>query len=557
MKKIKYIIPLVILFIAIGFAAISYTLNLDGNAGLAGDLDNFNVYYSNTYVNGVEDYSVITSPTELDFTTTLKEPGTTYSITYDVTNGSKHFDAQLTMTCTSGDTYMSIVNELDTSTNLEALGTRSGTITLKKLKSIASNEITAKTVSCTLTATPVERTTLGEGTAIDKQYAVLKATYKEDTTMFRAPEYKEKIKTITFQDTINVPADAIESWDIGVAQNGNVMAYLVTNPTDSTMYDLYIQANGKIYANRDMRRWFDGFTYVDVINGLELLDTSSAINMSYMFNRTGYYSTSFSLGIVPFDTSNVTNMSYMFEQAGHDSTEYLIDVSSFDTSNVTNMIHMFGYNGYSNYNFELDVSNFNTSKVTNMSYMFVGLGWNTTNLYLDLNNFDTSEVNNMLGMFEAAGHNSNKLKIDISSFDTENVQDLSFMFSFTGYQCPNFELKLGNISTSNATTLSYMFNATGSNDPDFNLNIKEINIIHATHVDGMFLGTGQISPSINITINVKSTILMNYEKMFVNAALKSGSQITVNYTSETEALVDAMIATKSEGANVVKGTLVN
>ena len=136
MKKIKYIIPLVILFIAIGFAAISYTLNLDGNAGLAGDLDNFNVYYSNTYVNGVEDYSVITSPTELDFTTTLKEPGTTYSITYDVTNGSKHFDAQLTMACTSGDTYMSVVNNFDTSTNLEALGTRSGTITLKKLKSI-------------------------------------------------------------------------------------------------------------------------------------------------------------------------------------------------------------------------------------------------------------------------------------------------------------------------------------------------------------------------------------------------------------------------------------
>jgi hypothetical protein len=87
MKKIKYIIPLVILFIAIGFAAISYTLKLDGNAGLAGDLDNFNVYYSNTYVNGVEDYSVITSPTELDFTTTLKEPGTTYSITYELDGG--------------------------------------------------------------------------------------------------------------------------------------------------------------------------------------------------------------------------------------------------------------------------------------------------------------------------------------------------------------------------------------------------------------------------------------------------------------------------------------
>ena len=469
MKKIKYIIPLVILFIAIGFAAISYTLNLDGNASLAGDLDNFNVYYSNTYVNGVEDYSVITSPTELDFTTTLKEPGTTYSITYDVTNGSKHFDAQLTMTCTSGDTYMSVVNNFDTSTNLEALGTRSGTITIKKLKSIASETNTKKTISCTLTATPVERTTLGEGTAIDKQYAVLKTTSDSDTTMFRAPEYKEKIKTITFQDTINIPEEAIESWDIGVAQNGNVMAYLVTNPTDSTMYDLYIQANGKIYANRDMSYWFRNLKYVEAINGLNLLDTSTTTNMWGMFSYTGAESEEFILDLTDFNTSKVTNMHGMFYGTGYNSKTFVLDLSGFDTSNVTDMSSMFGESGKNSETYVLDLSSFDTSKVTLMNSMF----------YYS---------------FAAAAN----ITLDTSHFDTSNVTNMDAMFSHACVSCAN-------LNTS--------------------ITIRNKNVIY----NGLFLAA-----------------IGNYT-----------SNLTVNYTSETEDIIDSIIATKSETSRVVKGTLVN
>ena len=48
----------------------------------------------------------------------------------------------------------------------------------------------------------------------------------------------------------------------------------------------------------------------------------------------------------------------------------------------------------------------------------------------------------------------------------------------------------------------------------------------------------------------------SYSDVFKNVATKSGTIFTVNYTSSTESLVDKMIATKSSGANVVKGTLV-
>ena len=62
---------------------------------------------------------------------------------------------------------------------------------------------------------------------------------------------------------------------------------------------------------------------------------------------------------------------------------------------------------------------------------------------------------------------------------------------------------------------------------------------------------------LNTSITIRNPKLESYNGVFLGSATEEGSQITVNYTSETEALVDAMIATKSEGSNVVKGTLVN
>jgi hypothetical protein len=57
-------------------------------------------------------------------------------------------------------------------------------------------------------------------------------------------------------------------------------------------------------------------------------------------------------------------------------------------------------------------------------------------------------------------------------------------------------------------------------------------------------------------IIIKNPNISNYSSMFEGVAIQPGSQITVNYTSETEALVDKMIATKSSNSNVVKGKLV-
>ena len=73
----------------------------------------------------------------------------------------------------------------------------------------------------------------------------------------------------------------------------------------------------------------------------------------------------------------------------------------------------------------------------------------------------------------------------------------------------------------------------------------------------MFYNTGGSSANFITSIAIRNPEVTSYDGIFLNAAMKSGSKITVNYTSETSDLVDKMIATKTEGANVVKGEQVS
>lgn len=386
-----------------------------------------------------------------------------------------------------------------------------------------------------------------------KDLAVLKSTTQSDTTAFRSSTYKEKIKNITFEDKINIPNNATASWDIGVSQNGNVMAYVIPNQTDSTYYDLYIQSNTQLYANKDMSYWFDNLQSLDCINNLDLLNTSMTTNMYRMFSDTGSNSTIFTLNVSDFDTSKVTDMSAMFYRAGYTSLAFTLDVSNFDTSNVKNINSMFAFAGVNSPIFTLDVSNFNTSKVTDMYNLFNKIGYSNQNFTLDISNFDTSNVTSMVSMFADAGYKSTVFALDVSNFDTSNVTDMTSMFNGAGYSNPNFTLDVSNFDTSNVTSMGSMFNSTGRNSTIFTLNLSNFDTSKVTRTDYMFMGIGYNSTKLNISITIRNPNVTTYVNMFAGAATKSGSQITVNYTSETEALVDQMIATKFSNSNVVKG----
>ena len=432
MRKMKYAIIFLMLFMVIGYATVSVSLSINGNANVVSDLDDFNVYFSNVLVNEKENWTIVENEKELVFDVTLNDIGDIYKITYDVTNGSKLFDASLSINCSSGNEYLGVLNEFDTS-NLPSLTTRTGNLTLTKTKTNSQTDDRHFTVTCTIVASPVGRDTIGNGNIVMpvyKKYAILKSTKSSDKTAFRSDKYKEKIKTITFEERVYIRENEIEVWDISSDRNESIIAYVTPNENDSSYYDLYIQSDKPMYANKDMSYWFYNMKYVDSINGLELLDTSMTTNMSYMFNYTGYLSTVFTLDVSGFDTSSVTNMSNMFYSTGYNNPNFTLDVSNFDTSKVIDMSSMFFYTGNKSTVFTLDVSGFNTSKVTSMKSMFYQTGYINPNFTLDVSNFDTSKVIDMSYMFFQAGKNSTKLNTSIT-IRNPSVTSYTQMFLYT------------------------------------------------------------------------------------------------------------------------------
>ena len=421
------------------------------------------------------------------------------------------------------------------------------------------------------------------------EYAMMKNGYDKTTggTEFWSNTYKPYIRTITFgNDLSNLPSGCTEEnlcWDVSYDANQNKKVYgylidsgLTIDETDTststtitkTLYNLYIVSEAPIFAPINCYRIFSFFKHENnkyksnlvQINFNNNFNTSKVTNMSFMFDMC---SSLVSLDLSNFNTSNVTAMCAMFQMPlNRVSNLKSLDINNFNTSKVTTMESMFNQ---CDKIFELDVSSFNTSNVTNMSAMFQTC---LSLKYLNLSSFNTSKVTDMSFMFRNI-----ICDIDISRFNTSNVTDMSCMF----YNCRLKSLDLSRFNTSKVTNMSYMFwNSTllerlnlGNFDTSTvtdmtamfyncsklkkldidNFNMKNVTLFSDSDTDGIFENCANLTTTINIT-NANVT---NYTDMFNGAATESGAKIVVNYTTETESLVDQMIATKSANSNVVKG----
>lgn len=153
----------------------------------------------------------------------------------------------------------------------------------------------------------------------------------------------------------------------------------------------------------------------------ERLDTSSIIDMSYMF----FCSKWFNEPIGYWNTRNVKDMSYMFFEA----SIFNQPIGDWDTRNVTSMQGMFRQAE----KFNQPIGKWNTGQVTNMDFMFYGAStfnqpiehWNTSNVVTmsamfkdavvfnqSLSMWDTSKVRHMGAMFLRAE------SFDVSTTDT-------------------------------------------------------------------------------------------------------------------------------------------
>ncbi|MBE5812326.1 MAG: BspA family leucine-rich repeat surface protein [Clostridiales bacterium] len=300
--------------------------------------------------------------------------------------------------------------------------------------------VVAVTGNATYTATYTKIPFDGEKCNVCGEYNCyhLTTTLKEGSGWYEGSVDKNTIKntitSIEFTEAYTRTGNETERWTVDT--EGTINCY-------RTGTELVIVGNGtgRIKANANSSQMFDGFTALETIENLALLDTSNVTDMTRMFDGCESLT---ELDLSSFSTSNVTSMVNMFigcDNLGEitfgddfktDSVEYIggmfsecssltsLNLSNFNTSSVKSMANMF--NGCSALT-TLDVSKWNTSNVTNMLDMFNDCKALTT---LDVSNFDTSKVEIMAHMFMSC---KSLEELDVSRWETENVTNMNNMFT--------------------------------------------------------------------------------------------------------------------------------
>ena len=165
MKK-KSAIIIAIILMSIGFASISTTLIINGNAKISENNEDFSVIFTAASIDGNDVYSTAVDETKkiITFTTSeLKTLNQTSILTYEVTNNSSNYDANVTVSCVpkTGTTakYTSIKNKLENdATVVKAKESLNGTLTVT-LNNTATEEVSEE-YTCKLEFNAVERDTL-------------------------------------------------------------------------------------------------------------------------------------------------------------------------------------------------------------------------------------------------------------------------------------------------------------------------------------------------------------------------------------------------------------
>ena len=165
MKKRSAILVAIILM-SIGFAAVSTTLIINGNAKVSENEEDFSVIFTAASLDGKDVYSEVVDDTRkiITFETSeLKTLNQTSVLTYEVTNNSSNYDAEVSVTCVpkTGTTakYTSIKNKLENdATKVLAKESLNGTLTIT-LNRLPTEEVTEEYI-CKLEFNAVERTEL-------------------------------------------------------------------------------------------------------------------------------------------------------------------------------------------------------------------------------------------------------------------------------------------------------------------------------------------------------------------------------------------------------------
>jgi|GEM_PF-2565765 len=227
---------------------------------------------------------------------------------------------------------------------------------------------------------------------------------------YRSEEYKDKIVSIEFKNTINIPDDAVKVWDLSMIQDGKIKGYLENTDVDNE-YKLTIAANGEVFATKNA-----AYSFANLTN-LKTIDFTN------------------------FSTDYMVSMSSMFSG---DSSLQTLDLSTFNTDNLQHMWNTFyGCTNLESINFD----NWHPN-LTGMGTTF----YNCKNLeYLDLRGFNVDKVKSFNNIFMGA----EKLKeVNMSTWNPTTVESIKGTFAW----CPVLEkIDISNMNITSSTEMENLF----------------------------------------------------------------------------------------------------
>ncbi|MDF7639788.1 BspA family leucine-rich repeat surface protein [Lactobacillus sp. ESL0791] len=228
-------------------------------------------------------------------------------------------------------------------------------------------------------------------------------------------------------------------------------------------------------------------------------NTSSVLDMSYMFANTGFTSLVLSASGTNWNTSSVTNMSSMFANTKLTS----LDLKTWHINSVTNMSHMFSNSSSLR---SLNSTGWTPSSVTDMSQMFYDC-YNLASID-GIDGWNTAAVTNMNSMFSYC---ENLTSLNLNYWTTSSVTDMSQMF----YYCNMLGSTSGGLTisawdTSNVTNMSSMFEWCQSLR---NLDISKWDISKVQSMSAMFRYCSSLT---SLNLNTDTTSGHNYWNIGAN-----------------------------------------
>ncbi len=372
--------------------------------------------------------------------------------------------------------------------------------------------------------------------------------------------YADQVSKVVFVDSINVPAGAVDSWDVSAEQNGCILSWIVSSGTSYIQYigsqsdRIFAKSGGYLFADySNMTQIEENDTVLDIsdvattnemfLNASSLTsinlanyDTSNVINMRGMFNGASSLTT---INLSTFDTSKVVNMKEMFKDC--DSlTGITVTENKFDTSKVTDMSYMFsGCEHLANVSLVAG-SKFATAEVTDMRSMFEGCSALTQ---IDLTRFDTSKVTNMASMFKDC---SNLTTLAANNLETQKVEDMSSMFEGTAKLST---INVTGFNTSKVTTMANMFNGSGITSID--LSGAGFNTSNVRTMEAMFKDCNKLT-ALDVS-GLETQNVANVSEMFSGCSLITKLDLS-GFSTSSVSHMDEMFKDMSAIKTMLLGT---